>query len=235
MTKRLHYGATAKALHRTVVVLLIVQYSIGWLMPGVHRGPPGVPMTWHISIGTVIFALIFASEPLPEINIGSGKTKNQATFQPRAEAKIQPLNVVNSTRRLSSQCTAPDVIRWPSWKRAFWRHRMPQAPQKARGPRWMASELHVGLTGDGGAAHHGRVGASVLLSRWRNAADAARPSCGWSVYRRAVVTDEPQLSTSAVKHATADMICRATAQTTTPGKRLPLPPSHRPIKFVVQI
>lgn len=60
MTKRLHYGTTAKALHWAIVGLLVVQYSIGWLMPDVHAGPPGVPMTWHISIGTVILALIVA-------------------------------------------------------------------------------------------------------------------------------------------------------------------------------
>jgi Prokaryotic cytochrome b561 len=60
MTKRLHYGTTAKALHWGVVALLVVQYSIGWLLPDVHGGPPGVPMTWHISIGTVILALIVA-------------------------------------------------------------------------------------------------------------------------------------------------------------------------------
>lgn len=58
MTKRLQYGTTAKMLHWTIVVLLVVQYSIGWLMPDVHGGPPGVPMTWHISIGTVILGLI---------------------------------------------------------------------------------------------------------------------------------------------------------------------------------
>jgi cytochrome b561 len=60
MTQRLRYGTTAKAFHWTIVVLLIVQYAIGWLMPDVHGGPPGVPMTWHISIGTVILALIVA-------------------------------------------------------------------------------------------------------------------------------------------------------------------------------
>jgi cytochrome b561 len=60
MTKRLHYGATAKALHWSVVVLLVAQYSLGWLMPDVHRGPPGGPMIWHISIGTLILALIVA-------------------------------------------------------------------------------------------------------------------------------------------------------------------------------
>jgi cytochrome b561 len=60
MTKRPHYGTMAKALHWAVVALLVAQYSIGWLMPDVHGGPPGVPMTWHISIGTVILALIVA-------------------------------------------------------------------------------------------------------------------------------------------------------------------------------
>lgn len=60
MTERLHYGTTAKALHWTIVALLVVQYSIGWLMPDLHGKPPGVPMTWHMSIGTVILALIVA-------------------------------------------------------------------------------------------------------------------------------------------------------------------------------
>ncbi len=58
MTKHLQYGTTAKALHWAIVTLLVLQYSIGWLMPDVHAGPPGIPMTWHISIGTVILALI---------------------------------------------------------------------------------------------------------------------------------------------------------------------------------
>jgi cytochrome b561 len=58
MPERLHYGTTAKVLHWSIVVLLIVQYLVGWLMPDVHGGPPGVPMTWHISIGTVVLALI---------------------------------------------------------------------------------------------------------------------------------------------------------------------------------
>jgi cytochrome b561 len=56
--KRLHYGTTSKVFHLAIVALLVVQYSIGRLMPDVHGGPPGIPMTWHISIGTVILALI---------------------------------------------------------------------------------------------------------------------------------------------------------------------------------
>ncbi len=59
MTEQLHYGTTAKTLHWLIVGLLVVQYFIGWLMPDIHRGmTPGAPMIWHISIGTVILALI---------------------------------------------------------------------------------------------------------------------------------------------------------------------------------
>jgi cytochrome b561 len=45
MPERLHYGMTAKVLHWSIVTLLIVQYLVGWLMPDVHGGPPGIPMT----------------------------------------------------------------------------------------------------------------------------------------------------------------------------------------------
>lgn len=59
MTMQIGYGTTAKVLHWTVVALLLTQYSIGWLMPNIRRGmTPGAAMTWHISIGTVILALI---------------------------------------------------------------------------------------------------------------------------------------------------------------------------------
>ena len=61
MTRQLHYGATAKIMHWTVVGLLILQYAIGWLMPNIKRGMnPGVGMTLHISIGTTILLLIVA-------------------------------------------------------------------------------------------------------------------------------------------------------------------------------
>src|SRR5579872_3651724 len=36
MNKTLQYGTTAKILHWLIVALLIVQYSIGWLMPDIH-------------------------------------------------------------------------------------------------------------------------------------------------------------------------------------------------------
>ncbi len=58
MTHRLHYGAPAKILHWLVVMLLAVQYGLGWLMPDVHAGPPGQAMALHISFGITILALI---------------------------------------------------------------------------------------------------------------------------------------------------------------------------------
>jgi cytochrome b561 len=59
MTDRTQYGTTAKVLHWLVVAMLLAQYLIGWLMPDIHRGmQPGNAMTWHISVGMVILALI---------------------------------------------------------------------------------------------------------------------------------------------------------------------------------
>ncbi len=53
------YGTTAKLLHWSIVVLLVVQYLIGWLMPDIHRDmQPGAPMFLHASIGMLILALI---------------------------------------------------------------------------------------------------------------------------------------------------------------------------------
>jgi cytochrome b561 len=59
MTKSLQYGTTAKVLHWIIAALLLVQYSIGWLMPDIHGGmKPGVAMTFHVSLGIVILILI---------------------------------------------------------------------------------------------------------------------------------------------------------------------------------
>jgi cytochrome b561 len=59
MTDRSQYGTTAKVFHWLVVALLVVQYFIGWLMPGIHRGmKPGAAMAFHVSIGTTILVLI---------------------------------------------------------------------------------------------------------------------------------------------------------------------------------
>jgi len=57
MTDRLQYGTTAKMFHWLIAGLLLVQYLIGWLMPDVHAGPPGEPMTFHISFGITILML----------------------------------------------------------------------------------------------------------------------------------------------------------------------------------
>jgi cytochrome b561 len=59
MTDRSQYGTTAKVFHWLVVALLLVQYPIGWLMPDIHGGmKPGATMTFHVSFGIVILALI---------------------------------------------------------------------------------------------------------------------------------------------------------------------------------
>src|SRR5258707_7207805 len=59
MTKSLQYGTTAKVFHWLIAALLLVQYSIGWLMPDIHGGmKPGAAMTFHASFGMVILVLI---------------------------------------------------------------------------------------------------------------------------------------------------------------------------------
>jgi cytochrome b561 len=46
-------------LHWIIAALLLVQYSIGWLMPDIHGGmKPGAAMTFHVSLGIVILILI---------------------------------------------------------------------------------------------------------------------------------------------------------------------------------
>jgi cytochrome b561 len=59
METRQQYGTPAKVFHWLIVTLLVVQYPIGWLMPDIHRGQqPGAGMTFHVSFGIVILALI---------------------------------------------------------------------------------------------------------------------------------------------------------------------------------
>jgi cytochrome b561 len=58
MSARLQYDTPAKVFHWLLVALLLVQYLIGWLMPDVHAGPPGAPMTFHVSFGIAILTLI---------------------------------------------------------------------------------------------------------------------------------------------------------------------------------
>ena len=59
MTRTLQYGTTAKIMHWLIVALLVVQYSIGWLMPDIHGTMlPGTAMVTHISTGITILVLI---------------------------------------------------------------------------------------------------------------------------------------------------------------------------------
>jgi cytochrome b561 len=59
MTVHLQYGTTAKVFHWLIVALLLVQYPIGWLMPGIHGGmTPGAAMTFHVSFGMLLLVLI---------------------------------------------------------------------------------------------------------------------------------------------------------------------------------
>jgi len=59
MAKQPHYGTTAKVFHWLVVALLVVQYPLGKFMPDIHRGmTPGDAMTFHISFGITILALM---------------------------------------------------------------------------------------------------------------------------------------------------------------------------------
>jgi cytochrome b561 len=61
VAKKLHYGIPAKTFHWLIVVLMLVQFPIGWFMPDIHRGmTPGTPMMFHISIGVTILALMSA-------------------------------------------------------------------------------------------------------------------------------------------------------------------------------
>jgi cytochrome b561 len=59
MIKQSTYGTTAKALHWLIVSLLMIQFPLGWLMPEIHHGmKPGEAMTFHISFGITILALM---------------------------------------------------------------------------------------------------------------------------------------------------------------------------------
>lgn len=59
VSKVFQYGTTAKALHWLIVALVAVQYLIGWFMPDIKsRMAPGAAMTWHVSIGTTVLALM---------------------------------------------------------------------------------------------------------------------------------------------------------------------------------
>ena len=56
--RAVHYGRVARILHWLIAALVVAQFAIGWLMPDVHRGPPGTPMVLHISLGVTALALM---------------------------------------------------------------------------------------------------------------------------------------------------------------------------------
>ena len=48
------YDPVAKTLHWLVVVLLAVQFAIGWIMPEIHRDTPNEGLIpWHLDVGMV--------------------------------------------------------------------------------------------------------------------------------------------------------------------------------------
>jgi cytochrome b561 len=53
------YGTVAKSLHWLVVVLLMVQYTLGWTMPNVDRStlPVGL-IFWHVSVGMLLLMVV---------------------------------------------------------------------------------------------------------------------------------------------------------------------------------
>src|SRR6202162_1631245 len=54
-----NYSGPTKILHWLTVILLVIQYAVGWLMPHIHRGTPTVGLVgWHLSIGTAIILLV---------------------------------------------------------------------------------------------------------------------------------------------------------------------------------
>ncbi|MBC9981997.1 cytochrome b [Bradyrhizobium campsiandrae] len=71
MTTRLQYGTPAKIFHWLIVVLLAVQYPIGWLMPDLHPGTsPGASTVsyTHLTLPTTsmcirdrLYALVLAT------------------------------------------------------------------------------------------------------------------------------------------------------------------------------
>lgn len=57
--REIGYAPMAKLLHWLTVVLLAIQYSLGWLMPEVHRNtkPDGL-IAWHLWVGALIVVVV---------------------------------------------------------------------------------------------------------------------------------------------------------------------------------
>ncbi|MDY7523675.1 cytochrome b [Sphingomonas sp. 10B4] len=53
------YDPVARLLHWLTVLLIVLQFSIAWTMPEIHRGvePTGL-IGWHLSVGVAILAVV---------------------------------------------------------------------------------------------------------------------------------------------------------------------------------
>lgn len=53
------YSTGSKLLHWLILALLVIQYTLGWTMPDIHKGtvPSGL-IAWHLSIGTLILLAV---------------------------------------------------------------------------------------------------------------------------------------------------------------------------------
>ncbi|MGS0743531.1 cytochrome b [Glaciimonas sp. GG7] len=53
------YSAPAKLFHWLIVALLVIQYTVGWLMPDVeHDTQPVGLISWHLSVGVFIVLVV---------------------------------------------------------------------------------------------------------------------------------------------------------------------------------
>ena len=53
------YGAVARLLHWTVVLLLVGEYALAWLMPDIRKGTqPNGLIAWHLFMGPLILAVM---------------------------------------------------------------------------------------------------------------------------------------------------------------------------------
>lgn len=55
----LPYGAVARTLHWWTVLLIVLQFVIGWTMPDVHKDTQPVGLiAWHLGIGATLIAVV---------------------------------------------------------------------------------------------------------------------------------------------------------------------------------
>jgi len=81
-------------------MLLIVQYAIGWFMPDIHRGmKPGEAMTFHISIGISILAIILL-RLIWRVAYGATVSPQQVARRKALAAREEPTDA-----RLRLHCT----------------------------------------------------------------------------------------------------------------------------------